>query len=291
MGPLFYHRNKAVSPLAFLVPVALAQAGEVREDAEALLRRVIALQERQHELAREYAYRESISTRDLDSRGSVRKTESESYLVTPAPGGEYRRLEEKNGARLSPEEEAKEERKFQEHLAEQLRRPVSEREKETKEKLKRRVERYRERLEEALEVFEFEPTPDEVLAGEPVRVFRFSPRPGYEGHSRDTKIMARMEGTVWIDPRRDQLARLHVRFRESLKFLGGVFGRVSKGSEALADGSLEGGELWVPDRIEVTLDARFYFLKEYRQRITFDYHDYRKYVVATEERVGKGPPR
>jgi hypothetical protein len=79
--------------------------------------------------------------------------------------------------------------------------------------------------------------------------------------------------------------------RESLKFLGGVFGRVSEGSEALAEGSLHDGELWLPDRIEVTLDARFYFLKEYHQRITFDYDDYQKYVVATEERVGREWPR
>jgi hypothetical protein len=273
------------------MPVVLTVAGEGGEDAPTLIRRVMAFQERQQELTREYTYQESISTRKLDSSGRVKDVESETYLVTPAPGGEYRRLIGKNGAPLSREEDAKEQRKFKEHVAKQLGRPASDRDEETREKLKRRVERYRERLGEALEAFEFSAMPDETLLGEPVRVFRFSPRPGYEGHSRATKILARMEGTVWIDPRRDQLARLHVRFRESLKFLGGVFGRVSEGSEALAEGSLEGGELWLPDRIEVTLDARFYFLKRYRQRITLDYHDYQRYVVATEERVGQGRPR
>jgi hypothetical protein len=273
---------------SYFVPLVFALAGRDGEDAETLIRRVIASQERQQELAREYTYRESVSTKDLDSTGQVRDAESQTYLVTPAPGGEYRRLLAKNGAPLSAKEDAEEERKFQEHVAKQLGRPASDREAETKKKTKERVERYRERLEEALEAFDFVAMPDETLLGEPVRVFRFSPRPGYKGHSRATKILARMEGTVWIDPRRDQLARLHLRIRESLKFLGGIFGRVSEGSEALAAGSLHGGELWLPDRIEVTLDARFYFLKDYHQRITFDYDDYRKYVVATEERVGRG---
>jgi hypothetical protein len=125
-------------------------------------------------------------------------------------------------------------------------------------------------------------------------VFRFSPKPGYEEHSRSTKILARMEGKVWIDPRRDQLAKLQVRFRENLKFLGGVFGRVSEGSEASAEGWFDGEPdepdepdegVWLLDEVAVSLDARLYFLKSYRQRIAIDYHDYQRYRVDTEERI------
>jgi hypothetical protein len=148
----------------------------------------------------------------------------------------------------------------------------------------RSFRRFQERLREALEVFDFEPLPDEAVAGQRVRVFRFSPKPGYEGHSRATNILARLDGKVWIDDRRDQLAKLEIRFRESLKFLGGVFGRVSEGSHAVAVASFN-EDLWLLDRIDVTIDARFYFLKKYRQHITFDYHDYQKYTVVTKERV------
>lgn len=258
-----------------------------RADAPALIQRVIDFQERQQELSRQYAFRESIITRDVTSDGRVRDSESETYLVTPAPGGEYRRLVSKNGQPLSARDEAKEEQKFQKYLEEKLRMPEQEREAQTRKKLQDRAKRFRERLTEALEVFVFEPLPDEVLAGEPVRVFHFSPKPGYKGHSRATQILARLEGKVWVDDQRDQIAKLQLRFRESLKFLGGVFGRVSEGSHAVAVASFNDG-LWLLDRIDVALDARFYFLKKYRQQITFDYHDYQKYTVATKERVTPG---
>ncbi len=253
------------------------------EDAETLLRRVIESQERQQRLTREYAFRETTVTRDLDSKGRVESTKSEVALVTPGPGGEYRRLLGKDGESLSPEEEAKEERKFQEYLKEQLRLSAEERDGKTREKLKRRVERFQERLREAIEVFDFEPLDDEVIQDVPLRVFRFSAKPGYEGHSRSTKILARISGTVWIDPRRDQLAKLQVRFVKNLKFLGGIFGRVSEGSEASAEGWFDGEGVWLLDEVAVSLDARLYFLKSYRQRIEIDYHDYQRYRVDTEE--------
>jgi hypothetical protein len=263
----------------------------VAEDAETLLRRVIESQERQQELTRQYAFRETTVTRDLDSEGRVKRTKSEDALVTPSPDGEYRRLLGKDGKALSPEDEAREERKFQKYLSEQLRLPAEERDRKTRDKLRRRVERFQERLREAIEVFEFEPLEDEVIQDVPLRVFRFSPRPGYEGHSRATQVLARMEGKVWIDPRLDQLAKLEVHFVKDLKFLGGIFGRVSEGSKASAEGWFDGNSLWLLDDVAVSLDARLYFVKSYRQRIEIDYHDYRRYRVDTEEKLKPGVPK
>ncbi len=256
-----------------------------RDDAEALLRRVIDSQPRQQELTREYAFHETTVTRDLDPEGRVKKTESEVVLVTPGPDGEYRRLVGKDGRALTPEEELREEQKFRKYLKEQLRQPPEERDRKTKEKLERRVKRFQERLTEAIEVFDFEPLPDEVIQNVLLRVFRFSPKVGYEGRSRPTKILARMEGTVWIDPERNQLAKLQVRFVKSLKFLGGIFGRVSEGSEAEAEGWFDGEGVWLVDDIALSLNARLYFLKTYRQRIDIDYHDYQRYRVDTEEKL------
>jgi len=271
--------------MLYLVTVISLTVSPISSDAPALLRRVIQAQERQQELTREYAFLETTVTSDLDSEGQVERTKSEVTLVTPAPDGEYRRLVGKDGKSLSPEEEAKEERRFQKYMKEQLRLTAAERDRNTKDKLKRRVERYQDRLREAIEVFDFEPLEDEVIQGVPLRVFGFSPKPGYEGHSRSTKILARMEGTVWIDPRRDQLAKLQVRFVKSLKFLGGIFGRVSEGSEASAEGWFDGEGLWLLDEVDVSLDARLYFLKSYRQRIEIDFHDYKRYRIDTDERM------
>ena len=271
--------------MTLFLALVISLTASPREDAPTLLRRVIESQQRQQELTREYAFRETTVTRDLDPEGRVTKTESEEVLVTPGPEGEYRRLIGKNGRPLTPEEELDEERKFQKYLNEQLRQSPEERDRKTKEKLDRRVKRFQERLKEAIEVFDFEALPDEVVQDVPLRVFRFTPKAGYEGHSRSTKILARMEGKVWIDPERNQLAKLQVRFVKSLKFLGGIFGRVSEGSEAEAEGWYDGQGVWLLDDIAVSLNARLYFVKTYRQRIDIDYHDYQRYHVDTEEKL------
>ncbi len=256
-----------------------------REDAATLIRRVIEAQEDQQRAQRAFTFRERTVTRKLRGDGSVSGTESVSFWVTPSSDGdEYRRLVAKNGKPLSARDEAKESRKLEKHIKEQLRMTPGQREKETQDKLAKRVERYQTRLEEALEVYQFEPLSDEILDDQPLRVFRFTPTAGYEGHSTATKILARMEGTIWIDPTRDQLAKLSVAFTQDLTFLGGVFGRVSKGTRAMLVGSLH-ENWWLLDDVEVELNARLYFFKRYRQDITINYEDYRKFEVDTREEV------
>ncbi len=129
----------------------------------------------------------------------------------------------------------------------------------------------------------FPPSPKGTLNGRHLRRFQFSPRNNYQPDSRGAKTLNRLEGTVWIDPKQSQIARLHIVFREDMKFFFGLFGRVSKGSEATAEQWQDENGLWLLDNITVSLDARFYFLKKYRRRIVYSYTDYEKYSVETDE--------
>ena len=239
-----------VMMLSFATVISLTVCPAARpesEDAETLLGRVVESQERQQKLTREYAFRETTVTRDLDSEGRIERAKSEVALVTPGPDGEYRRLEGKDGRPLSPEEEAKEERKFQEYLKEQLRLPAEERDRKTKDKLKRRVERFQERLREAIEVYDFEPLDDEVVQDVPLRVFRFSPKPGYEGHSRSTQY-PRADGGHGLDrspprpareapgPLREEPEVSRGDLRTGIRGLGGVRRRMVRWRRSLAAG-------------------------------------------------------
>ncbi|GMR23316.1 MAG: hypothetical protein BMS9Abin37_1734 [Acidobacteriota bacterium] len=263
-------------------------SGTKREDAKTLIQSVIDGQEHQQRAQRAFAFREHTVTRHLDKQGEVSKTESETFLVTPSAGGEYRRLVARDGHSLSARDEAKQERKLEKHIEKQLRLSEQEREQKTRDKIEARVKRYRTRLKEALEVYDFDPLADEVLDGETVRVFRFTPKPGYKGHSRWTRVLARMEGAVWIDAERNQLAKLSLVFTRDLKFLGGVFGGVSKGTQVTVIGAMR-ENLWMLDSADVSLNARLYFLKRYRRHITVTYDDYRKFHVETEETLASKP--
>ncbi len=272
-----------MSLFGMILALALGQSG-LREDAETLLRRVADNQEHNQELQRQYTYVETIITEHLRKDGTASKREEESFQVTPAPGGEYRRLVARHGQPLSPKDEEKEERKFQKYLKKHLELSPAELEKK-RENLKKRLGRFDSRIKEALEVFQFTPLPDEELSGRRVRVFDLSPRPEYESHSRATDILSRVEGTIWIDPEHNQIAKLYLRFREDMKFVGGLFGRISKGTEAVAELSHVQDELWLLHRVRVRLLGRFYFVKRYNRRLDFTYADYKKFTVTTEEKV------
>ena len=271
-----------------LLLLAQAPSELWQEDAKTLIQRVIHGQERQHRAQRAFAFREHTVTRHLDNQGASSKTESETFLVTPSTGGEYRRLVARDDHPLSARDEAKQESELEKHIEKQLRLSEREREEKTRDKIEARVKRYRSRLNEALEVYDFNPLADEVLDGESVRVFRFTPKPGYKGHSRSTKILARMEGMVWIDAERNQLAKLSLVFTNDLKFLGGVFGGISEGTRVSVIGAMR-DNLWLLDSADVSLNARLYFLKRYRRHITVAYDDYRKFHVETEETLASQP--
>ena len=281
MGASEYHLLRMMIHLTLLAALLSSPA---REDARTLLLRVVENQERNQELQRQYTYIETVRTEDSRKDGTAARRVEETFEVTPAPGGEYRRLIAKYGQPLTQNEERKEEEKFQKYVEERLRLSPKEL-RDKNENLKRRVGRFESRVREALEVFEFSALPDEDLSGRRVRVFRFSPLPGYKPHSRATKLLHRTEGTVWIDPDRNQIAKLHIRFRNDMKFALGLFGRISTGTEAVAQQVHVGDEIWLLDRVDVFLKGRFYFIKKYNRHMTFSYSDYKKYTVSTEETV------
>ncbi len=254
-----------------------------RPDAQRLIEKVIANQEAKQQLQRQYAYRETITTEFLHKDGSVDRLESEAFQVTPSPDGEYRRLVAKNGQPLPPDKEKKEEEKFQKYINKQLKLSSEKRERNTKEKLAGRVSRFQTRLREALEGYEFSELPVEKIQGNRIRRFEFSPRIGYEPHSKGAKMLNRLQGTVWIDPKQAQIVKLHIIFREDMKFFLGLFGRISKGSEAVAEQLQAEDGLWLLENITASLEARFYFFKRYRRRITYSYSNYQKYTVETDE--------
>jgi len=272
--------------LTVVLPLLLGQ-GERGRDARELLLEVVENQEHNQDLQRQYTCLETVTTEHFDKDGTVSKTESETFEVIPTAGGEYRRLVARDGQTLSPVDKAKEEDKYKKFLESQRELSPDER-RAAEDKLKNRAGRFETRLRQAIEVFNFSPLPDEELSGRRLRVFRFTPRPDYEAKVRATKLLQRLEGKIWIDPQQHQIVKLHLWFREDMKFLLGLFGRISKGTEAVAVQKRVGDEIWVLDNVDVTLYGRMYFLKRYRQRITYAYTDYREVAASTEESL---PPQ
>jgi hypothetical protein len=197
-------------------------------------------------------------------------------------------MEARSPKPLSAGDIRKELREYQQHLEKELELSADE-QMEARDELKNRVGRFRTRLRRDIAAFDFTPLPDEVLNGRPVRVLQYSPRPDYEPQSESNKVLTLLEGTMWIDAEHLQIVKLQVRFHKDMNFFLGLFGRVSKGTEAVATQRLVDDDVWLLDRIDVTLRGRFYFFKVYRRQITYSYTDYAKFSPNWEiKEVGPG---
>ena len=271
-SPISIYHVVVFFPLLWLLQVPTNSS---TESAETLIRRVMEEQANQQEVQRHFEFIETTVTKNLRKDGTTIRARSESYSVTPYPSEDYYRLISKNGRALTQRNESKEKQKLHQYQMEQSELSVSEKSEAAREKIKERANRYRERLEQALEAFVFESLPDELMDGQQVKVFRFKPKAQYKGHSIPTRAFARSEGTIWIDKTRNQLAKLDIRVREDLKFLGGIFGRISKGSYAIITGTLQ-ENIRLFKTVEMSLDERMYFLKRYRQHIAISYENYKK---------------
>ena len=252
------------------------------DDTWTFLLKVVDNQERNQALQWQYIYQETITNEHLRKDGTVAKLESETFEVIPTPGGVHRRMVARSPKPLSAGDEREEEKKFQRQLEKDLKLSSDERE-EALEQFKNRVGRFRTRLRRDIAAFNFTPLPDEDLNGRPVRVLQFSPRPDYVPRSRSNKVLTLLEGTMWIDPEHYQILKLHLRFNKDMNFFLGLFGRVSKGTEAVATQKRVDDDVWLLDNIDVMLRGRFYFFKVYRRQITYSYSDYEKFEMNYED--------
>ena len=151
------------------------------QDPLEIIRRATELDRRDTELARSYTFLQRQERRDLDSKGQLTKTESETYDITLQEGSPYRRLVARNDQPLSAKDQRKEEEKLQ--------KSIEDRRKETPAQHAQRVadwerkqEKQREPLKELPEAFNFKLAGEEALNGGVAFVIEGTPKQIGRGH-------------------------------------------------------------------------------------------------------------
>src|SRR5512140_1061498 len=97
---------------ALLLSLASAAALHGQVDAREMIRRVVAADESNWRVARNYMFSERVDLRHLDSMGQVKSKDVETFDVTLLDGSPYKRLAARDDRPLTPGEESKEQKKF-----------------------------------------------------------------------------------------------------------------------------------------------------------------------------------
>jgi hypothetical protein len=228
---------------------------------------------------RDYTYSERVEEHKLNGSGTVKSTEVRVYDVLQIYGEEVRRLISKDGKPLPEKEAAKEEDKIQKVIDKRKDESDSDREKRLKKEEKDR-EHDREFVTEVADAYNFTYVGTENLQGREAYVIDAEPRPGFEPHTREGKILPKFRFRLWLDRSESQWVKLDASCIDTVSF-GLVLARIHKGSRVLIETTRVNDEVWLPQHISVHLDAKLALLKNIDLDEDVTYKDYKKFKSQT----------
>src|SRR5829696_3269236 len=252
-------------------------------DVAALLREVEHNQDELEKRISEYAFKQTETDREINSKGELKKETIKVYEVYPLPNREpVEKLISENGVLLSPERAAKEDRRVQEEFLKAER----EQEKDEKKVAQRRAEREKKRAEQSegaeispfLRVCEFVSPRRESLAGREAIVFDFRPRAGFRPKNRAESLIAKLIGVVWIDPVDKQVIRLEARLAEGFKMAGGLLVSLKPGAALVMEQTRMAQGVWLPKLAQINLSVKVLLFGGGDFNKTIEWSEYRHFA-------------
>ena len=246
-------------------------------DVIALLRDVEKNQDELENRVAEYAFKQTETDREINSKGELKKETVKVYEVYPLPNREpVQKLISENGVPLSAERAAKEDRRVRDEFEKAER----EKEKDEKKMAQRRAEREKKETEISpfLKACEFVSPRRELLAGRETIVFDFRPRAAFKPKSREETLIAKLIGVVWIDPVDKQVIRLEARLAEGFKMGGGLLVSLKPGAALVVEQTRMAQGVWLPRFAHVNLSVKVLLFAGGDFNKTIEWSDYKHFA-------------
>jgi hypothetical protein len=257
----------------------LAPGSLSHDQIQALIRQVAEKDMENDKRQRDYTYVERVVEHKLKGNGEVGSTETRTYDVLQIYNEPVRRLTSKDDKPLSPKDAAKEDEKIQKIIDKRKNESDSDREKRLRKEEKER-EDDRRFVTEVADAYNFTLVGTEILDGRDTYVIDAEPRPGFEGKTREARILPKFKFRVWIDRAEQQWVKLNAECIDTVSF-GLVLARIHKGSRILIDTTRVNDEVWLPRHVALRVDARVALLKNFNVEQDVTYTDYKKFHSAT----------
>jgi hypothetical protein len=234
----------------------------------------VAAHQKQVEKVREnYTFHSSTIIQDLDSSGNVTKTESEDSEVFYVNTHRIERTVKKNGNALSDHDRQKEQERITKLVEKAPNVPPG----EPLEGPKMTVS-----MSHLLDIMDAYNPRRVMFRGRSTIVFDFAGKHDAKTHGFAEDASKKIAGTLWVDERDRQVARMEAHFIDNFHLVGGLLANVQKGSSFYFDQALINGEIWFPTAGEGNIQARVLLLKGVRQHVIERDTDYQRFTVDTQ---------
>jgi hypothetical protein len=242
-------------------------------DIRQLMIEVMDHQKQLEKVRENYTYSTSMKTETIDGNGKVTKTETEDSEVFFVNTHRIERTVKRDGKPLNDHDQQKE----QEHVTKLV-------EKAEKTPPGEQLEGHNETVSvtKLLEIMQVSNPRREVFRGRSTIIFDFAGRHDAKTHGMAEDASKKIAGTLWVDEKDRQVARMEAHFTDNFHLVGGLLANVEKGSSFYFDQAPVNGEIWFPTGAEGHIAARVLLLKGLREHILERDYDYKKFSVETE---------
>lgn len=259
----------------FSLVACFGSLASAADNAADIVRRSALVDQSNDELAKNYTYLEREVERKLDSGGAQKSIESKTWDTTFLYGRPFRRLVEKDGKPLPPDQQKKEQERFDREVAKRERESDKDRAHAVAEQEKRRREG-RKFLQEIADVYDFRILGEEQVSGRDAWVIGAEPKRDYKPTSSDAKNLMKMHGKVWIEKDGYHWVKAEAEVIDTLSW-GLFLARMSPGTRLEFEQERVNDEVWLPRRMLIRLNARLMF-KKFDAEYESDWSNYRKFT-------------
>jgi hypothetical protein len=270
--------------LLALIATAAAQAQDPRE----LVRRSIGQNQLDWVRMKDYTWQAHSVHRRFDSHGKVESTKRETWETLILNGEPHRRMLERDGKQLSPDEQRREQKKLDQ--------AASSLNSETQAERQRRLEQTEQRrkrefafLAEIPELFDLRLEGESTVDGRPVWVVSGAPRRGAQPKTRDANMLLKLHGRMWIDKATYQWAKVEAETTDTISW-GLILARLNPGARLTFEQTEVNSELWLPKRLVLAGSGRVGLLKRLAEDEEIQWSNYKKFSVDSKV-VTEPPPR
>jgi hypothetical protein len=250
------------------------------QDPREIVRKSVQMDQINWLRMKDYTWVARLVERHLDSKGQVKAENKQAWETVILYGEPHRRMLERGGKPLPPDEQRKEQEKLDKAVAKLAR--------ETPDQKQRRVADYEKRRQKDLTLLTEIPDLDSFLLegedkidGRYVWVIAATPNARYQPKQGDAKPLLKIRGKIWIDKSEYQWVRLEAETLDTISY-GLFLARLNPGAKLVFEQTRVNDELWLPKREFARGTGRIGLLKKVAMEEELTWSNYRKFQVESK---------
>jgi hypothetical protein len=265
---------------ALCAAAAAFATGVFAQDAREIVRKSVELDQANWLRMKDYTWVARSSERRFDSNGKVKSEESSAWETIILSGEPYRRMLERNGKPLPPDELRKQQEKLDKNIAKLQHETAGQKQRRLDEYEKQRL-KDRAFLREIPDAYDVQLAGDAKVDGRDVWVIVGTPKPGYRPKDGQAKALEKIRAKLWVDKNNYQWVRLEAESTGTISF-GLFLARLNPGAKLVFEQTRVNDEVWLPKHLFLKGTGRLGLLVKVASEQDITWNDYRKFQVNSK---------